>query len=98
MALRCCRAGVDTPYVLLSTPLMRKLVLSERTDVPRPCEGSKTLQSQLDISDSYSIGETPPVVFIYISHNALKSVTFWRISLCEILHIIMYGYITLKNR
>ena len=43
MALRFCRAGVDTPYVLLSTPLMRKLVLSEHTDVPRPCEGSKTL-------------------------------------------------------
>ena len=43
MALRFCRASVDTPYVLLSTPLMRKLVLSERTDVPRPCEGSKTL-------------------------------------------------------
>ena len=27
----------------------------------------------------------------HISHNALKSVTFWRISLCGILHIIMYG-------
>ena len=34
----------------------------------------------------------------HISHNALKSVTFWRISLCGILHIIMYGYITPKNR
>ena len=42
-------------------------------------------------------GEGPPSGF-HISHNALKSVTFWRISLCGILHIIMYGYITLKNR
>ena len=50
MALRFCRAGVDTPYVLLSTPLMRKLVLSERTDVPRPCEGSKTLHRHSPLS------------------------------------------------
>ena len=45
MALRFCRASVDTPYVLLSTPLKRKLLLSERTYVPRPCEGSKTLDT-----------------------------------------------------
>ena len=49
MALRFCRAGVDTPYVLLSTPLKRKLLLSERTYVPRPCEGSKTLQQHRDM-------------------------------------------------
>ena len=56
MALRFCRASVDTPYVLLSTPLMRKLVLSERTDVPRPCEGSKTLHEVLGLQYVWCVG------------------------------------------
>ena len=58
MALRFCRASVDTPYVLLSTPLMRKLVLSEHTDVPRPCEGSKTLHIHQSRGARWPVGPT----------------------------------------
>ena len=65
--------------------------------VPRPFPSGSLLSTRMAAPARRHINTTNTSGF-HISHNALKSVTFWRISLCGILHIIMYGYITPKNR